>query len=138
MIYRATQLVYDFFIEKNVKCSISEGESSSTVRAGINGDNCTFEMLFISRDNDNDVSVRIFDLCRFKDAKRAAVLEACNKCNCSYRFVRFTADDDNTITVSFDVPVETANPGEVCFEIFARCMNIVDECYPDIMRAIVS
>ena len=138
MIYRATQIVYDALIEDNFKCSIREGENSSTVVAGVNGDNCTFDVLFISQDNENDVSVRIYDLCRFKDVKRDAVLAACNKCNCAYRFVRFTADEDNTVTVSADVPVETANPGKVCVELFIRCMRIVDECYPEIMRAIVS
>ena len=66
MIYRATQIVYDALIEDNFKCSIREGESSSTVVAGVNGDNCTFDVLFISQDNENDVSVRIYDLCRFK------------------------------------------------------------------------
>ena len=138
MVYNATQIIYDAFRESDFQCKIVEGETSSAVIAGIGGENVSFEIRFVSTDNENDVAVRVFDLCKFKADKHADVVEACNQCNNTYRYVRFTADDDNTVTAAFDVPLETENIGKVCVEMLIRCMRIVDEAYPSIMRAIYS
>jgi hypothetical protein len=138
MIFQATQEIYDAMLEADLKCQIQEHEESSAINAGIRGDNTDFNILFISRDNDADVSMRIFNIAKFPPEKMAAVCTAVNECNGKYRYLRFTADDDNTVTAAYDFAVNTENVGKSAVELCMRAMNIVDECYPIIMKAIYS
>ncbi|MEE5992854.1 MAG: YbjN domain-containing protein [Oscillospiraceae bacterium] len=138
MIFQATQEIYDAMIEADLKCRIQENDESSAVTAGVRGDNTDFDILFISRDNDADASLRIFNIAKFPAEKMPAVCAAVNECNGKYRYLRFTADDDNTVTAAYDFPVNTENVGKGAVELCMRAMNIVDECYPVIMKAIYS
>jgi len=138
MIFQATQEIYDAMLEADLKCQIQEHEESSAIHAGIRGDNTDFNILFISRDNDADVSMRIFNIAKFPAEKMPAVCAAVNECNGKYRYLRFTADEDNTVTAAYDFAVNTENIGKSAVELCMRAMNIVDECYPILMKAIYS
>ena len=138
MIFQATQEIYDAMMEADLKCRIQESDESSAVIAGVRGENCDFDILFISRDNDSDASMRIFNLAKFPADKMPAICTAVNECNGKYRYLRFTADDDNTITAGYDFPVRIDNVGTCAVELCMRAMDIVDNCYPIIMKAIYS
>ena len=136
MIYDATQNIYDAFQEQGLHCTIQETDDTSFIRAQCSAENCDYEILFISRDNDNDVSVRIYNLIKFPAEKMATVCEAVNTCNRTYRFLRFVADDDNTVVVNYDIPLKANNVGEIAVEICIRSMRIVSECYSLLMHAL--
>lgn len=135
MIYPATQAISDFFEEKanqgkRVQFEVSDDERSSEVDVGILGHG---RVRFISRDNDMDVSVRLFNYGDFRvnESNREGMLRACNRSNNEYRFVKFTVDTDDTINVEYDFPVETdpESIGVVCWEIYKRMEDILDKCY---------
>ncbi len=139
MVYKATKLVEKAFKENNIKCRISETENTSAVEAGFGGDNVSGIILrFISTDDDNDVAVRIFELVRVPQNKRAAVFEAINSLQRKYRYCSFNVDDDGDMTVSYDMPLRTPDPGTVAVEMFVHVTHIVDEAYPVIMKALWS
>lgn len=139
MIYKATKLIQAELEESNIKCTIEETPSSSYVRVGYNCDNVSSIVVrFISSDDDNDVAARIWTLAKATPAKRAAVLEAINELNAKYRYVFFYLDDDNEVNVGYDFPLRTTNVGAIAREILNRMVNIADEAYPILMKALWS
>lgn len=138
-MFMATRAIRDYFTEKGVKFDIDETEGSSVIRAGFSGDNVSrVTMLFISKDNDNDVAFRAFGIVRVPEEKRAALLTQVNAMNRKYRYLKFCLDDDGDINMEFDFPLKCERVGEIAFEIFVRAMNIVDEAYPVFMKEIWS
>ena len=144
MVHQATQEISNYFTVKGIKHRIEERETVSVVEAGFSGDNIKGAIVrFFSRDEDNDVSVRVFDFggISVPAAKKDVIIEKINEMNHKYRYVKFVfLNDDNSINVEYDLPTSTpANGvGEICREIFIRLMNILDEAYPEFMRALWS
>lgn len=135
-MFQASKKIQEAFQAANLKCSVEEQEGRSIVRAGVSGKQTNYRVLFISRDEDNDVEVRVFSLVKFPADKRDAGLNAVNECNRKYRYLKFVIDDDNDVNVEFDFPVRTKEPGSVAVEILIRIMKIVDDVYPVFMRSI--
>ena len=137
-MYKATEEIYEAFQDAELHCETDENDEGHTyVRAGISTKLTSFSMLFISTDDDNDVSMRIFNFVRFDEEKRGSVLFAANKLNRMFRYVKFFVDfDDNTVTVAMDFPVSCDNVGQTAIEILFRMMDISDEAYSEFMKAI--
>lgn len=88
-------------------------------------------------DNDRTVGIRSWNLCKFPAAKKPAMYEVCSKLNDNFRWIKFYVDErDNTITAADDAVVQPDSAGEELFELVLRMMAIVDEAYPELMRAI--
>lgn len=137
MIHVATRAIQETFEEKGVKFRVKEVGDSSVVEAGFSIDNGPSVVVrFISPDDDNDVAIRIFELISVTEDKRANVQAALNKLNHKYRYLKFVMDDDGDVNVENDLCLCTSNVGPVCFEIFARAMQILDDAYPVMMRAL--
>lgn len=140
MVFKATKLIEAAFKEEGLKFAVEEEEKRSYVTAGFNiksGPNV--RMLFISRDDDNDVSLRLFGILSGVDeSKEADILKVVNECNCTYRFLKFTIDSDRDVNVECDLPERTpdAGVGPMCAEYFIRTMKILDEVYPKFMKAL--
>ena len=142
MLCKATTLIARAMDEKNYKYGITEKEKSSILYAGFSIDNGpNVQCKFISTDDDNDVAVRLYGLISgITDSNRGKILEVINKCNNSYRFVTFLIDSDGDVNIQYDFPVTATDDaiGVMSCEIFARIMNIVEECYPLFMKALWS
>ncbi|MBR6955183.1 MAG: YbjN domain-containing protein [Clostridia bacterium] len=144
MAFKATQIISDLFTLREIRHNIQEpNERISLVRAGFTGDNaCGVDVDFVNTDNDNDVSVRVNNLLNLKvpEEKQLAVLEELNRLNNKYRYVKFCLRDNNTISVEYDLGVETseAKLGMICREMFIRFMNIIDEAVGSIAEAIIN
>ena len=52
--------------------------------------------------------------------------------------LKFTLDNDSSLNAEYDLPVNTEDVGEACFEIGLRMAQIIDEAYPEFMKAIWS
>ena len=138
-LFRATQEIADCFTEHGLKYHIQKEDDASVVEIGFGGDNYNARLLFISRDDDSDVAVRSFNIVpTVPDDKRFTVLEAVNACNRRFRFVKFTLDNDSSLNAEYDLPVNTEDVGGACFEIGLRMAQIIDEAYPEFMKAIWS
>lgn len=131
MIYKATNLIVEAFNTHDIKYDVIERDDASIVKAGFAVESGPQVVAnFISRDDDNDVAVRIFGLvCKVPEKRRPAVMEACNTLNGKIRFVKFYLDRENSVNVEVDLPVRTDDccVGECCFELFIRLMKILDD-----------
>ncbi len=142
MTYKATSLIAECFDEHDVKYRIEESEDASIVEAAFEVDAGPQVIArFISRDNDNDVAVRVFGLvCKVPEERRAAVLEACNQLSREIRYFKFYLSTEDRVNVEADLPVCTDDccVGECCFELFVRLMKILDDKFQVIAQALYS
>ena len=140
MVFKATNLISEAFDTHGVKYRIVELDDASVVEAAFCVDSGPQVITrFISRDNDNDVAVRIFGLvCKVSDAKRSAVMEACNTLCRKIRFFKFYLDGENSVNVEADLPmnVDDSSVGECCFELFVRIMKILDDEFHILAQAL--
>ena len=130
--FNATNLIAKTFEEREMKFHVVNMYGHEEVLAGFHVDNGPkVIMKFISRDNDNDVAVRIFGLVNAPTEKRGRVMEACNMLNRKIRFMKFYVDTDGDINVGYDFPVRASDDciGEMAFEIFVRTMQILNQEY---------
>ena len=139
-MYKATRIIDEAFNEADIRHNIEQHGDSESVCAGFAVEKGPLVVIrFISRDDDNDVAVRILSL--FNDIpkkERIKVLKAINKVNCEMRYVKFCLDDDGDINVEIDVPVRCSDDclGKVACELFYRTMQIVRDKYELIVRAL--
>ncbi len=93
--------------------------------------------VFFDKDGDPLVALKCWDIATFKD-KRDRAIVVCNELNSKYRWVKFYVDDDNDIIADADAMLGAATCGEECLSMVRRIVNIVDEAYPLIFKALCS
>ena len=49
--------------------------------------------------------------------------------------MRFTLDSDGDINMEYDFPVSITEIGEPAYEIAVRFTQVLDEAYPELMKA---
>lgn len=140
--FNAINLIAETFEKHGAKFDVVSNHGSEQLLAGFSVD-CgpNVIMRFISRDNDNDVAVRIFGLiANTPTEKKARVMEACNVLNHKIRYMKFYLDIDGDINVEYDFPVHSPDNGigEMAFEIFVRTMQILNSEYSIFMKALYS
>lgn len=116
------------------------GDDMEVVKVRYSADNvdCVEVKLFFDDDN-RSVAVRSFNICKVPENKKPAIYEACSKLNDKFRWIKFYIDeDDNTVTGAMDAIIQLDSCGEECKEIIHRTVGIVDDAYPDLMKAIWS
>lgn len=136
-MFRATQEIYNALRQdEDLKVFVEEDEDSSHVwlQFGLDAGG-SYRIRFISRDNDNDVAVRIFGLVKVPEAQRPKVIAAVNELNCKYRFFKFCCDSDGDVNVEYDYFLRNPNPAASAHEAVFRLAKVMDEIYPVIMRA---
>jgi len=142
VIYHATKLIEKAFNEQELKFKVEETENSSYVVAGFTVEKGpSLRALFISRDDDNDVTMRVYRVCSDVDADaRPKMLEALNKLNSEYKYLKFVLDKDGDVNVEFEFLVRMSDDclGACCAEVFIRTMKILDDAYPVLMKAMWS
>lgn len=137
MIRPATQAIEKTFSEKEMNFRITEISDSSVVEAGFKVENGPSVLVrFISRDDDNDVAVRVFDLVKVKENQHDATIRAINQLNMEYRFVRFYLHPSGSVHVACDLFVSTDNVGEMALEVFTRFRQIIKQAYPMLMKVL--
>ena len=130
-IYRELQQVDGF------KVFTDEHEKTSDVWLQFSVKNgSSYRIRFISKDDDNDVSVRVFGLVRVETEEKPRILAALNELNVKYRFVKFCCDNDGDVNVEYDYPVNSISPAASAKEMVIRFTQIIDEAYPVLMRAL--
>lgn len=136
-MYQMTTKIYEALKQNgNLKVFTEEASESSAVwlQFGIKNGG-SYRIRFISTDNDNDVAVRVYSLVSVEESKRANVLTAINKLNRKYRFVKFNMDDDGDVNVEYDYLVNDPDPSASAMELIIRLVKIIDDTYPELMRA---
>ncbi|MCR4760417.1 MAG: YbjN domain-containing protein [Oscillospiraceae bacterium] len=137
MVYQATQVIYDAMKEHNLECGMEARDEFSAVHIGINTESTSFEARFISRSDENDVALRIFNLLKFPPERTESMLLAVNECNFKYRFLRFVVDTkNNAVDACYDFTGHSGIFGETAYELLLRSASIIDNCYPVLMHEI--
>ena len=141
MIHQATQEISNYFTMREIKHRIDETDTMSFVEAGFNGKVVKgVVMRFFSSSENNDIAVRVnnFGGGTVPDDRRADVMEVLNALNCRFRFVKFCITSSGTISVVYDLGQSTPPEalGEMCREVFIRFIQICDEAYPEVMKAL--
>ena len=137
MMYQATRAIADALSRTRYKFETGETSKSSHVSLAFRGDNgCQYTIRFISSDDDNDVSVRVYSLLTLQGDQRVRILPSLNFLNNKYRFVKFVCDKDGDVNVEYDYPVRSINPAASAEEMVRRFANIIEESYPVLMKAI--
>lgn len=95
----------------------------------------SYRIRFISKDDDNDVAVRIFELISVDESRWAKVLPVLNQLNARFRYAKFVLDKDGDINLEYDYLMHCPDPAASALELVIRIVKIVDEAYPEIMRA---
>lgn len=92
--------------------------------------------LFFDTDCES-VALRVFDIVKVPEGKLASMFSVVNGLNNRFRFAKFCIDtDDNTIQAEIDGAFRSQDAGEVSRELLLRIINICDEAYPDLMKAL--
>lgn len=134
MVFPATDEIYAAMKAHDLNCGIEAREESSVLHVGINAEKTSFEALYISRSEKNDVAFRIYNLIKFPEEKLDAVLECVNAANLRFRFLKFTVDEqNNSVDAAYDFTISGENLGEAACELLMRSAGIIDSCYPTFM-----
>jgi len=134
-MYRATREIYEAFQDADLKCTVKELDHSSILLAGITGKHTRFDVAFVSKDNDNDVSLRVLDLVHIDSMLMTPLLHAVNKLNSKYRYAKFVVEEEEaTVSIFFDFPLNAQNTGSIALELLARVSKIVDDAYPVLVQ----
>lgn len=136
-VFQATQAIADAFEKAGFNYKISKIDDASLVDAMFSGETTGIRILFISKDDSNNVAVRAFNIVKFvPEDRRSDLLKAINRYNKEYRYAAFFLDDDGSVNMRFDMPPSEKNVGAIAIEISALFVNIIDDCYPDLMKTI--
>lgn len=138
MMYKMTRSIHDVLNQKNgLKVFMDETDSSSNAWLQFSGkDGVSYKIRFISRDDDNDVAVRVYGLINVDEPRRIKMLPLLNDLNCKYRYVKFVLDSDGDVNLEYDYPIHSPNPAASAGEIAIRFAKIIDGVYPELIRAL--
>lgn len=140
---QATRIMLRYFDQKGMKYADdidTTKNGKDVVRVTYRADNVdkiVFK-IFVDPDADN-VAIRVWSIAKANNNNQyAALTMALNKVNNDYRWYRFYLDDDNEVTAAADAVVDLNTIGAVTHELIARGVNIIDEVYPSLMKALWS
>lgn len=140
---RATRNMLDFFERQGMKYSpdietLKSGKDVVKVTyTGANKEIIRFN-IFVDPDEDN-VAIRVWTIAKTLDANQAAAVTLLlNDLNNNYRWYRWYLDDDREVTASVDAVITADTIGDVAYELVQRGVDIIDENYPKVMKAMWS
>lgn len=136
-MYQATEKIYEAIKETGkLKVFVEDGDVSDVWLQFTVENGAPYRIHFLSNDEDNDVSMRVFSLVKVEEEKRDSVIQVLNELNVKYRYTKFVCDKDGDVNVEYDYPITGSNPAESAEEMVIRFAHIVSEAFPQIMRAV--
>ncbi len=111
-------------------------DKSTIMLAGFNGDKATINLLMHFDAMDHTVMFRVLNLSKVPIDRKYEVFSALNRMNAVYRWIRFFVDDEESIVAQVDhilIPDESA---DVVMELIVRINQVVNEAFPEIMKAV--
>ena len=139
-MFKMTTAIYNALKKDgDLKVFTEEYEKSSEVwlQFGIKNGG-SYRIKFISRDDDNDVAVRVFGIISVEEDQKEKLLPALNELNNKYRFMKFVLDDDGDVNMEYDYPLRDPDPAASAQEMVIRIVKMVDDAYPLLMRRLWS
>lgn len=135
MVNTAIEFIKRLDSEGKKYTSEERKDQSDVVSLNFSAKNCNSMTIRFFFDGDGkSVAVRCFSLCTYTKEKVPEAIYESNKLNNEYRWVRFSIDKDNELAVSADAIITEQSAADVCYELLARMVNIIDDTYPRYMR----
>lgn len=130
----AAKAFTDYLDGRNVKYKTFDENTLTVTYVGENAPE--IEVMFIFGNENHDVAVRCWSVAKVPPEKLTKAYELCSKLNNKWRWMKFCVDSDDEITAQNDAIINLSTAGAECFELLARCVDIVDRSYPEIMAMI--
>ena len=142
-MYYSTQEFLDYLKEKNFRCSTlheaNSKEDADVLAIGFTEKNVKIAVKAFFDGDERRVTFRANNLVTIPAEKVPAMLVAVNAANSKYRYVKFSVDMERcAVHASTDCIFRRFEIGEICFEALARLVNVCNDVYPDLMKAIES
>lgn len=125
----------EIFIRNLIDVGIdySETENENTVRVSVGNAPIYFSFYDVCEEN-NEVccSVRAYSPLRTieKDEKTYAdAIILCNCLNSMYKFVKFSVEEDLTLSASADAYINGESALVICLSIFKKMINVTDDVF---------
>ncbi len=115
---------------------LEEGKAISITFSGLDNMEKMETRVFFDED-DTSIAIRSWAICKVPEDKKDKVLEVCSNLNKTYRWVKFFIDPkSNTVDLAADAIVNEDTVGPIVDELVHRAINITDDAYPELMKAI--
>ena len=131
--------VKSYLDSKGVRYTYYERDENrnEAIRVSYNCNNVESVSVFLFFDaNDRTVNAKSFSIAKVPTEKLADIYVILNDLNYAYRWVKLYVDEEKEVTVSGDAIISQKTAGEECLEMILNFINIIDELYPKIMKAI--
>lgn len=110
--------------------------SEFAVRVPYSGENLKTIPMFVSFDREGKAfaNIKCFEIANFK-GKEEQGLRLCNELHNKYRWLKFYLDSDLDLIACLDTYFDAHTCGFFCLDLVMRAVSIIDETYPQIVRA---
>jgi len=139
-MFKAIKLLDEVFAARNLHYTVTETERYQEIDVPFEIQNGPSVILrFLSFDGENDITILIPNLVNNVPAeKRFLLLDTLNEMNRHFRYMKFFLDPKNNLDVQYDFLQHTGDEslGEMGYEIFVRTLQIMNESYPKIAKAL--
>lgn len=106
-----------------------DGDDTVLIDDTCAGHNVTFRVWF--DDDGQHAAYRIWDIITYNPSRKTDVIYACDELNRQYKYVSFYTENDNTVTMSYDLIFQKSDGiGESTMEALLRCYSILEGAYP--------
>ena len=108
-------------------------DEERVINIGWKIDGGKLDLNFAFAEDNEDVQIFGFFL-KVPEDKTTVMYEACNQCNCDYRWAKFSVRKGQ-ICVESDAVIQLDSCGEEVFGYMVRLTKIVEKAYPTLMKA---
>ena len=139
MANMAAKLTAAYMDSVNMKYDIV-GDDGEAISAGFSLDNREPLRVIMHFDSDcESVKLVAYDLAKFPADRKDRMYKVCNDLNAKYRWIKFYVDEkDNTITAEDDAVIQIDSCAKETVQCCIQLVQIADEAYPEIQKAIWS
>ncbi|MCR5324701.1 MAG: YbjN domain-containing protein [Lachnospiraceae bacterium] len=129
----AEKMIVDFFEAKEIHPEVLDGY----FRVGWSIEGTSIDVFFVVDEDDTHVHLRGLNFVKIPESKFEKMYQVVNTLNDEYNYVKFIVDTEHeTIAARDDAVIQLDSCGEESFELMMRMVGIVQDAYPEIMKAL--
>ena len=132
--YSSTRLFLAKLDELGVKYTYvgidNNGYEKITVKNRDSDIDLAYTLTYFFDENDENASIRVWDLITFDSSSALSAMYACNNCHLDWKYATFVVEGDDTITGKMDLIYRGESVSEVVWEATLRMVNIISDAYP--------
>ncbi len=107
------------------------------LRVGWDFNGGSIQIYFDFDDTDTHVHLEGLDFIKVPEEKYESMYKVLNEVNDTYKYVKFVLDtEDGQLNAREDVVIQLDTCGEECYELMIRMVQIVQDAFPNFMKAL--